>query len=168
MDTYQAWYEIDAASLNTHIRYLVDSLNEGDSIMISYLDPPVEIPLIKRTFKVKPTAIVPHIRTSSVGRAELRNIRDNLLAKDYVLKQRRSTKMKILNQIFVMLPTNDSLYPAHVRSVLESVATEKGQPMPRKMIVGYWIKDFSPELPGKWTVSEYFRRTIFSFWKNLE
>ena len=168
MTGYQTWYELESLSeLNAHLQYLRSTMRNDSCLFISFLDQIVEIPIYKREFKTKPTEIAPLVRTSSVGRAELANLRDSLSADGYRLRERRSPKKKYLNQVSVRLSTEDDLFPSHVKKILSAIADVKGEVMPDAMIVGYFAVDFSPSLPGQWHADSSFHSTIFKIGKKI-
>ena len=149
MHSYWTWFDVDVASgLNGHIRYLATVLEENSCLYIRYLDKSVEIPVHKRCFKTKPTVISPLIRTSDVGRDELRRIRELLNYDGFSLAYRRSPKKKFLNQITAPIPVDDPLYPLKIRSVLATIAEVLGEEMPHHVVIGYHQNTFSQTLPG--------------------
>ena len=149
MHSYWTWFDVDVASgLNAHLRYLADALQENSCLYVRYLDNPVEIPVHKRCFKTKPTALSPLIRTSDVGRERLEQVRQLLETEGFTLGLRRSPKKKFLNQVTAPVSIDDPTYPLKIRAVLVTVADVLGEKMPAQVVIGYHQNKFSEALPG--------------------
>jgi len=150
MHSYWTWFDADVASgLNAHLRYLADALEEGSCLFVRYLDKPVEVPVHKRCFKTKPDVLSPLIRTSDVGRETLEEIKEILESKGFSLRLRRSPKKKFLNQVTVLVPIDDPLYPIKIREILATVARVLGETMPAQVVIGYHQNRLTENLPGE-------------------
>ena len=149
MHNYWTWFDVDVASgLNAQIRCLADALEENTCLYVRYLNKPVEIPIHKRCFKMKLTVLSPLIRTSDVGREELRRVREMLESEGFSLGLRRSPQKRFLNQVTAPVPVDDPLYPLKIRAILATVAEVRGEEMPAQVVIGYHQNTFNEALPG--------------------
>lgn len=150
MHSYWTWFDVDvASSLNAHVRYVADALEEGSCLFVLYLDNSVEIPIHKRCFKTRPNVLSPLIRTSDVGPERLQEIKGALESEGFSLRLRRSPKKKFLNQVRVPVPVDDPLYPIKIRRILATVAEVLGERMPAQVVIGYHQDRFTENLPGE-------------------
>lgn len=168
MHNYWTWFDVDVASgLNAHLRYLADTLEENACLNVFYLDQPVEIPIHKRCFKMKPNILSSLIRTSHVGRQELQEIRESLELSGFPLKLRRSPKKKYLNQVVAFVSVDDPPYPLKIRQILAAVAESLGEEMPAKVGVGYYVPILPGALPGTYHYNSDFESLAFKLGKKI-
>ena len=154
MDHSFIYSEVSLSDFQTHIRHLVEEVNDSNTFEIRIEDICAEFSLIRNTYKVKPTTLSLLIRTSDVGRDNIYGLHNLLILEPYTLKIRKSPKKKLINQIKIVWDTADSSYPLSVISGLKKVCSQLDASWPPDLSIGYYsLNSAHQDLPGKLTVN---------------
>ena len=108
--------------MKAHLRYCASSLKPGDRVEFLLCDVGVVIPMVKRVYKRKPPALDVLIRSGSIGRDKLVQLRKLLSAEGHDLRLSFTSKHKLLNRIVVPLSTEGGMSPVTGVNLLRSVA----------------------------------------------
>jgi hypothetical protein len=120
-------------------------------------DPGVVIPMVKHVYRRKSSTLDVLIRSGSLGREKLTELRQALASESYDLKVSFTSKHKFLSRIVVALPIEDGTISVTGVNVIRSIALVLGLPWPCRIAVGYALGAEDPHLPGRLVYREPYR-----------
>jgi hypothetical protein len=149
--------------VRTHLRYCASSLKAGDRVEFLLSDAGVVIPLVKTVKRNKPSTLDVLIRSGSIGRDRLEELRTSLRAEGYDPKVSFTTKKKLLKRLVVSLNAEDGFISVAGLNVMRSIASTLGLSWPCRMAVGYQSGSENPRLPGQLVYRSPLRNAGFRF-----
>lgn len=136
--------------LQAHLRHCASSLKAGDRIEILLCDADVVIPFVKRVYRNKPATLDVLIRTGSIDRDRVIQLRESLLADRYDLRVSFTSKRKLLSRVVVRLRADDGTISVTGVNVIRAIATALKIPWPCEIAVGYYaLGSEAHGLPGR-------------------
>ncbi len=136
-------------ALKAHLRYCASSLKPGGAVELLLCDAGVVIPMVKRVYQKKSPALDVLIRSGSIGRDKLVELRTSLSAEGYEVRLSFTSKYKLLRRIVVPLPIEGGMIPVNGVNLLRSVAATLNLSWPCKMRIGYALGSEDHHLPGQ-------------------
>ena len=140
--------ELQPSDLHAHIRYIVESQTVSHGAMIIMDQPPIEIPILRFTYKSLTDRIGLLFRTSSVGRTRLKKLVEYLDSQSQPMKIRKSTKLKLISQCTPYWPISETTYPAKAVHVLQAMCQIAERPWPVEFSIYYENHKMTNLLPG--------------------
>lgn len=134
--------------VKTHLRYCASHLKPGDRVEFLLCDAGVVIPLVKSAHRNKPSTLDVLIRSGSIGRDQLEDLRTSLPADGYDLCVSFTSKRKLLKRLVVPLNVEDAFISLTGLNVIRSIASELRLSWPCRMAIGYRLGSEKPYLPG--------------------
>ena len=104
--------------------------------------------MVKSVHRNKPSTLDVLIRSGSMGRDHLEELRTSLSAAGYDPKVSLTSKKKLLRRVVVPLNT-DGFISVTGLNVIRSVASALHLPWPCRLAIGYAPGSENPELPGQ-------------------
>ena len=143
------FHDVTEQDLQLHLRYCASNSPNGSRVEVLLCEPQIVIPIIKRIYRTKGSILEVHIRSSSVGRAQLARLRDRLAGESYELKLPLTSRLKLLKRIIVCLPIEGGLVAITGVNVFRAIASELGIAPPYTFAVGYDKGRELVPLPGR-------------------
>ena len=146
--------------VKAHLRYCASSLKPGDRAELLLCDVGVVIPFVKSVYrKNKPSTLDVLIRSGSIGRDQLEEVRTSLSAGGYDPKVSLTSKKKLLKRLVVPLNVDDAFISVSGLNVIRSIASVLHLSWPCQMLIGYALGSENPQLPGQLVYRDNFRNT---------
>jgi len=143
--------------VKTHLRYCASSLKPGDRVEFLLCDAGVVIPLVKTVYRNKPSTLDVLIRSGSIGRNQLEELRISLSAGGYDPKVSLTSKKKLLKRLVVPLNVEDAFISVTGLNVMRSIASALRLSWPCRMAIGYAPGSENPHLPGQLVYRDTYR-----------
>jgi hypothetical protein len=140
--------ELTEVNVQAHLRHCAGRMRDADRIEIYAYEADVEIPVIKCTYKTKPTILAFLLRSGSIERDHLISLQREFEDQQFDIKLSFSPKRKQLNRIAVSVKVDDPLLSAKGTSVLRAVAEQLGCTWPCTFAISYGLTPRTAELPG--------------------
>ena len=141
--------DLTEADVKEHFRNCVSNLKPGYRVEFVLRDVGVVIPVVKTEYKTKPSTLDVLIRSGSIERDKLEEIRSSLSAAGHDLKVSATTRQKLLKRVVVSLKTDDPFIPVSGLNVIRAVATSLGLSWPCPLAIGYLSFSENRHLPGR-------------------
>ena len=135
--------------VKAHLRYCASSLKPGERVEFLLCDVGVVIPVVKSVYRNKPSTLDILIRSGSIGRDQLEEIKTSLSAAGYDPKVSFTSKKKLLRRVVVPLNIEDVFMPVTGLNVIQSVASALRLSWPCRLTIGYTPDSANPDLPGQ-------------------
>ena len=135
--------------VKAHLRYCASSLKPGDRVEFLLCDVGVVIPVVKSVYRNKSSTLDILIRSGSMGRDRLEELRTSLSAESYDLRVSFTTRKKLLRRVVVRLSIEDAFISVIGLNVIRSVASTLRLSWPCRLAIGYAFRSESPYLPGQ-------------------
>ena len=146
-----------------HLRYCASSLKPGDRVEFLLCDVGVVIPLVKSVYRNKPSTLDVLIRSGSIGRDQLEELRTSLSAGGYDPKVSLTSKKKLLKRLVVPLNVEDAFISVTGLNVIRSIASAFSLSWPCRMAIGYALGSENPHLPGQLVYRDNYRKAGYRF-----
>ena len=154
-------------AIKAHLRYCASSLRPGNRVEFLLCDAGVVIPRVKRAYRRKSSALDVLLRSGSIGRDKLVELRKLLLAEGYDLRLSFTSKYKLLSRIVVPLPLEGGMTPVNGVNVLRSVAAILALSWPCQMTIGYALGSEDHHLPGEIVYRDPLRNAGYQLGKSV-
>jgi hypothetical protein len=136
--------------VQAHLRHSASSLKAGDRSEILLCEAGVVIPFVKHVYQRKPATLDVLIRSGSIDRDRLMQLRESLLADGYDLRVSFTSKRKVLSRVVVRLRTDDSTISVTGVNVIRAIALALKISWPCEIAVGYYALGSEVHgLPGR-------------------
>ncbi len=143
--------------VKTHLRYCAYSLKPGDRVEFLLCDVGVVIPLVKSVYRNKPSTLDVLIRSGSIGRDQLEELRTSLSAGGYDPRVSLTSKKKLLKRLVVPLNVEDAFISVTGLNVIRSIASALRLSWPCRIAIGYALGSENPHLPGQLVYRDTYR-----------
>ncbi len=154
-------------AIKAHLRYCASNLRPGDRVEFLLCDAGVVIPMVKRVYRRKSSALHVLLRSGSIGRDNLVEIRKLLLAEGYDLRLSFTSKYKLLSRIVVPLTLEGGMTPVNGVNVLRSVAAILALSWPCQITIGYALGSEDHHLPGEIVYRDPLRNAGYQLGKSV-
>ena len=154
-------------AITAHLRYCASSLRPGDPVEFLLCDAGVVIPMVKRVYRRKSSALDLLLRSGSLGRDNLVELRKLLSAEGYDLRLSFTSKYKLLSRIVVALPLEGGMTSVNGVNVLHSVAAILALSWPCQMTIGYALGSEDHHLPGEIVYRDPLRNAGYQLGKSI-
>ena len=154
-------------AIKAHLRYCASNLRPRDRVEFLLCDAGVVIPMVKRVYRRKSSALDVLLRSGSIGRDNLVEISKLLLAESYDLRLSFTSKYKLLSRIVVPLPLEGGMTPVNGVNVLRSVAEILDLSWPCQMAIGYALGLEDHHLPGEIVSRDPLRNAGYQLGKSV-
>ena len=135
--------------VKAHLRYCAASLNAGGRVEFLLCEPGVVIPVVKSVYRNRSSTLDVLIRSGSIGRDKLEELRTTLSAEGYDLKLSLTSKRKLLRRVVVPLKIEDAFISVTGLNVIRSIALALNLSWPCRLSIGYELGSEDPNLPGQ-------------------
>lgn len=157
MRSLPAWFDgVDPQGLHRHLQHLAQILPGNSTIEVEIAEPRAVVPCLRQDYRTKGSTVSIRLRVTSFGRAPLMRLYERFRQAGYDLKARRSIKRRLMSQFSIVLPTDDTMFPATATSILRTICTEIGGTWPATFAVGYATDQVERSLPGSLTIDHPF------------
>ena len=147
--------------VKAHLRYCASSLKPGERIEFLLCDVGVVIPVVKRGYRSKTSTLDMLIRSGSIGRDRVDELRTSLSAGGYDPKVSVTSKKKLLRRIVVPLNIEDAFFSVTGLNVIRSVASALRLSWPCRLAIGYALGSENPHLPGQLVYRNTYRHAVY-------
>jgi len=148
--------KLTETDVQTHLRHIASNLQPRHPVELLLAEANTVIPVVKHIYRTKPSTLDVWIRSGSIGRDRLTNLRELLLAEGYELKIYFTSKRRLLRRLVVRLPV-DGTVPITGLNLLKSISSVLDISWPSTMAIGYPLGCEAPGLPGTLTFRQPFR-----------
>ncbi|HKY42274.1 MAG TPA: hypothetical protein VJM50_04215 [Pyrinomonadaceae bacterium] len=154
---------ITEEGLKEHLRYCASSFKLGDRAEFLLCDVGVVIPLVKSVRRNKPSTLDMLLRSGSIRRDQLEELRTSLSAAGYDPKISLTSKKKLLKRVVVPLNIEDGFIAVTGLNVIRLVASALGLPWPCRLAIGYPLGLEKPHLPGELIYRDTYTQAGYRF-----
>ena len=147
--------------VKAHLRYCASSLKPGDRVEVLLCDVGVVIPLVKSVYRNKPSTLDVLIRSGSIGRDQLEELRTSLSVGGYDPRVSLTSKKKLLKRLVVPLNVEDGFISVTGLNVIRSVASALCLSWPCRISIGYAHGSENPHLPGQLVYRNTYRNMAY-------
>jgi len=148
---------ITEEGVKAHLRYCASSLKPGDRVEFLLRDVGVVIPVVKSAYRNKSSTLDMLIRSGSMGRDQLEELRTSLSTGSYDLRVSFTTRKKLLRRVVVPLNIEDAFISVVGLNVIRSVASALRLSWPCRLAIGYPLGSENPDLPGQLVYRDTYR-----------
>jgi hypothetical protein len=119
-------------------------------------DPGVAIPITKNIYKTKSDQLMLLLRSSSISRDNLEELKNTFIKQSYEIKVAYTTKKNLIKRLSMPISIDDPMLPIIGINILEKLALQLNSKWPGAVSVGYAIGDEKSDLPGKLKYGDIF------------
>lgn len=155
--------EITEDGVKAHLRYCASSLGPEQRVEFLLCDVGIVISVVRRIYKTKSSRLDVLIRSGSVGRDKLGELRRSLSAEGYDLSVSFTSRKKVLRRVVVSLPIESAFMPVTGLNVIRSVALALNLSWPCRLALGYALGSENQRLPGRLVYGDPYRNRGYQF-----
>lgn len=131
-----------------HLRYIATLSSSGHCAEILLHNSKVIIPIVKRVYKTKSDQLNLLLRSGSISRDNLAELKSTFMRQHYVLVTSYTAKKKLIRRLSLSISIDDPMLPIICVNILKEVALKLDSRWPDSFSVGYAFGDERSSLPG--------------------
>ena len=140
---------LDIGGIKAHLRYIATLSKSGHCAEIFLFDSKVIIPVVKKTYKTKADQLIFLLRSGSISRDNLKDLKNTFIKQSYDLICSYTTKNKLIKRLALPISIEDPMLPLIGVNFLKDLAMQLKSRWPCEVSVGYAIGGENSDLPGK-------------------
>ena len=140
---------LDIEGIKSHLHHITTLPKSGHCAEIFLCDSKVIVPVVKKNYKTKPDKLIFLLRSGSIPRDNLKELKNIFEKQSYDITCSYTTKNKSIKRLSLPISIDDPMLPLTGVNFLKELAVQLKSSWPCEVSVGYSIGDENNDLPGK-------------------